>query len=173
MSSLWIWAFVVTLKDRSVCWFAAAIFVPLQGTPTWHLHTKLYKFGSSIFPNISHMKCCMYLILCEALCIFIFFHFPDLGLSVLNGLHFNLWWHRENRELLTVNEIIILHRVTRQDGPSGFGFELTFRLKKQAGETSPPSWPAELLQSLARYIFQTGVQITVGLKMHCCDKPFR
>lgn len=59
-----------------------------------------------------------------------------------------------------VDEIIILHRVTRQDGPSGFGFELTFRLKKQAGESSPPSWPAELLQSLARYIFQTGVQIT-------------
>ena len=51
---------------------------------------------------------------------------------------------------------LMLHRVTRRDSPSGFGFELTFRLKKQAGETSPPSWPAELLQSLARYVFQTG-----------------
>lgn len=50
-----------------------------------------------------------------------------------------------------------LLRVARRDSPSGFGFELTFRLKKQAGETSPPSWPAELLQSLARYVFQTGV----------------
>lgn len=46
------------------------------------------------------MKCCTHLILCEALCIFTFFYFPDLGLSVSNGLHFNLWWHRENREFL-------------------------------------------------------------------------
>ena len=54
-------------------------------------------------------------------------------------------------------------RVTRRDSPSGFGFELTFRLKKQVGETSPPSWPAELLQSLARYVFQTGRDINKGL----------
>ena len=49
-----------------------------------------------------------------------------------------------------------LTRVGRKESPSGFGFELTFRLKKQAGESSPPSWPAELLQCLARYVFQTG-----------------
>ena len=59
------------------------------------------------------------------------------------------------------NIVFHVHRVARRDSPSGFGFELTFRLKKQAGETSPPSWPAELLQSLARYVFQTGVYITV------------
>ena len=28
------------------------------------------------------------LILGEAICLLIFFHFPDSGLSVLNGLHF-------------------------------------------------------------------------------------
>ena len=49
-----------------------------------------------------------------------------------------------------------LNRVGRRESPSGFGFELTFRLKKQVGESSPPSWPAELLQSLARYVFRTG-----------------
>ena len=49
-----------------------------------------------------------------------------------------------------------LTRVGTKESPSGFGFELTFRLKKQAGESSPPSWPAELLQCLARYVFQTG-----------------
>jgi suppressor of fused-like protein len=43
------------------------------------------------------------------------------------------------------------------DGPSGYGFELTLRLKKQPGETAPPAWPAELLQQLARYVFQTGL----------------
>uniref|UniRef100_A0A9J8A137 Suppressor of fused homolog n=2 Tax=Cyprininae TaxID=2743694 RepID=A0A9J8A137_CYPCA len=37
----------------------------------------------------------------------------------------------------------------------GFGFELTFRLKREAGETAPPTWPAELMQGLARYVFQS------------------
>ncbi|OBS69532.1 hypothetical protein A6R68_01969 [Neotoma lepida] len=46
------------------------------------------------------------------------------------------------------------------DGPSGFGFELTFRLKRETGESAPPTWPAELMQGLARYVFQSGL---VGL----------
>ncbi|OQV17904.1 Suppressor of fused-like protein [Hypsibius exemplaris] len=42
------------------------------------------------------------------------------------------------------------------DGPiSGFGFELTFRLKRAAGELTPPLWPADFLQDLARYIFSS------------------
>ena len=47
---------------------------------------------------------------------------------------------------------------TRTTGPgeeSGFGFELTLRLKTQ-DEGDPPMWPATLLNSLARYVFQTG-----------------
>lgn len=43
------------------------------------------------------------------------------------------------------------------DGPSGFGFELTFRLLKDSSETSPPTWPARLMQSLAKYVFKTGI----------------
>lgn len=43
-------------------------------------------------------------------------------------------------------------RIAGQDQLSGFGFELSFRLICQ--ENSPPLWPAELLQSLARYVFQ-------------------
>lgn len=42
------------------------------------------------------------------------------------------------------------------EGPSGFGFELTFRLKREKGEMSPPTWPAALMQALARYVFQSG-----------------
>ncbi|KAG5672212.1 hypothetical protein PVAND_002356 [Polypedilum vanderplanki] len=37
---------------------------------------------------------------------------------------------------------------------SGFGIELTFRLKKH-NESQPPSWPATLLQQLAKYVFVT------------------
>lgn len=39
--------------------------------------------------------------------------------------------------------------------PSGFGFELTFRLRREKAEKSPPTWPAELMQVLARYVFQS------------------
>ncbi|EIT86238.1 BtrU protein [Fictibacillus macauensis ZFHKF-1] len=39
---------------------------------------------------------------------------------------------------------------------SGYGFELTFRLKKETGETEPPMWVISLLQNLARYVMSTG-----------------
>ena len=51
---------------------------------------------------------------------------------------------------------LLFNRYTGRDGPSGYGYELTFRLKKEPGESLPPTWPAELLQALARYVFQTG-----------------
>ncbi|XP_058651303.1 suppressor of fused homolog isoform X2 [Onychostoma macrolepis] len=63
-------------------------------------------------------------------------HYVSLGLSDLYG---------DNR----------VHEFTGQEGPSGFGFELTFRLKRETGETAPPTWPAELMQGLARYVFQS------------------
>jgi suppressor of fused-like protein len=49
-----------------------------------------------------------------------------------------------------------LYRFTGHENPSGFGFELTFRLKREDGETAPPTWPAALMQALARYVFQSG-----------------
>ncbi|XP_064419024.1 suppressor of fused homolog isoform X2 [Latimeria chalumnae] len=63
-------------------------------------------------------------------------HYVSFGLSDLYG---------DNR----------VHEFTGADGPSGFGFELTFRLKREAGESAPPTWPAELMQGLARYVFQS------------------
>lgn len=38
---------------------------------------------------------------------------------------------------------------------SGYGFELSFRLKFTT-ETEPPSWPSAWIQSWARYVFDTG-----------------
>ncbi|XP_042192628.1 suppressor of fused homolog isoform X2 [Callorhinchus milii] len=63
-------------------------------------------------------------------------HYVSFGLSDLYG---------DNR----------VHEFTGLEGPSGFGFELTFRLRREAGETAPPTWPAELMQGLARYVFQS------------------
>ncbi|MFD6154884.1 suppressor of fused domain protein [Nocardia sp. NPDC060256] len=41
-------------------------------------------------------------------------------------------------------------------GESGWGFEFTFRLVRKAADTEPPVWPANFLQNLARYVFQSG-----------------
>lgn len=57
---------------------------------------------------------------------------------------------------LCVLEQLLCCRCQGTEGPSGFGFELTFRLKREPGETNPPTWPATLMQALARYVFQTG-----------------
>lgn len=56
---------------------------------------------------------------------------------------------------------------------SGMGFELTFRLLKTAEELKeeeenpgkrirPPTWPANLMQNLARYCFRTGNRLCFG-----------
>lgn len=52
---------------------------------------------------------------------------------------------------------------------SGMGFELTFRLIRHKTEPTvsmiaerPPTWPANLLQALARYVFQTGNRLCAG-----------
>lgn len=39
---------------------------------------------------------------------------------------------------------------------SGYGFELTFRLRAVEGATEAPKWVFSLLQNLARYVFNTG-----------------
>jgi hypothetical protein len=38
---------------------------------------------------------------------------------------------------------------------SGWGFELSFRVKRRREKESPPEWPLPLLQKLARYVFNT------------------
>lgn len=51
------------------------------------------------------------------------------------------------------------------DMPSGFGFELTFRLKKDSDE--PPIWPVNMLQNLARHVFSTGDCFDAGHHLDC------
>lgn len=51
-------------------------------------------------------------------------------------------------------------------GTSGYGFELTFRLKR-GDEEQPPVWPMNLLQNLARYVFSSGNVFGPGHHMSC------
>lgn len=48
---------------------------------------------------------------------------------------------------------------------SGYGFELSFRLKKTSEE--PPIWPVNLLQNLARYVFSSGNVFADGHHLDC------
>ncbi|XP_055331047.1 suppressor of fused homolog [Paramacrobiotus metropolitanus] len=48
------------------------------------------------------------------------------------------------------------------DAPSGLGMEMTFRLKRKAGQLAPPAWPGELLQGLARYLYASGNSFVAG-----------
>lgn len=60
-------------------------------------------------------------------------------------------------------------RITDVTTPGGFGFELTFRLKKEDNEQNPPTWPAAVMQALAKYVFQTGNVLCSGdhVSWHC------
>jgi len=46
-------------------------------------------------------------------------------------------------------------------GVSGFGFELTFRVARQAGDEAP-YWPVQMLQRLARYVFRSSNVFRAG-----------
>jgi hypothetical protein len=48
---------------------------------------------------------------------------------------------------------------------SGFGFEMTFRLS--AREKEPPTWPLEILQGIARHVFDAGVRFEEGKFIKC------
>lgn len=49
------------------------------------------------------------------------------------------------------------HPSSDQNEPSGFGFELSFRLLKDPSDLSPPTWPARVMQTLAKYVFKSGI----------------
>lgn len=48
---------------------------------------------------------------------------------------------------------------------SGYGFELTMRLKRE-GEGEPPVWPMNMLQNLGRYVFGSGNVFAAGHYMN-------
>ncbi|CAG5075898.1 Similar to Sufu: Suppressor of fused homolog (Mus musculus) [Cotesia congregata] len=70
-------------------------------------------------------------------------HYISLGLSDLHG---------DGR----------LHAKSMPGQPSGFGFELTFRLLQEPEEKTPPTWPANVMQQLAKYVFTSGNMLLPG-----------
>uniref|UniRef100_A0A2C9LFB6 Suppressor of fused homolog n=1 Tax=Biomphalaria glabrata TaxID=6526 RepID=A0A2C9LFB6_BIOGL len=68
-------------------------------------------------------------------------------------------WHYVTYGLSDLHGDGRVHVFKGRDQPSGFGFELTFRLKKDSNENVPPSWPVTLLNDLSRYVFKTGIEL--------------
>lgn len=65
-------------------------------------------------------------------------------------------WHYISFGLSDLHGDGRVHEISDPTSPSGFGFELTFRLKREPGETAPPTWPAAVMQALAKYVFGSG-----------------
>ncbi|XP_049804472.1 suppressor of fused homolog [Schistocerca nitens] len=78
-------------------------------------------------------------------------------------------WHYISFGLSDLHGDGRVHDITGPESPSGFGFELTFRLKREPGETAPPTWPATVMQSLAKYVFQSDNVLCAGdhVSWHC------
>ncbi|XP_066991614.1 suppressor of fused homolog [Anabrus simplex] len=78
-------------------------------------------------------------------------------------------WHYISFGLSDLHGDGRVHDVTGPHTPSGFGFELTFRLKREPEETAPPTWPAALMQALAKYVFQSANTLCAGdhVSWHC------
>ncbi|XP_065564796.1 suppressor of fused homolog [Artemia franciscana] len=78
-------------------------------------------------------------------------------------------WHYISFGLSDLHGDGRVHRFSGPGFPSGFGFELSFRLKKKPEEKSPPTWPASLMQALARYVFTTDNVLQPGdhVTWHC------
>ncbi|WP_454812230.1 suppressor of fused domain protein [Labrys neptuniae] len=72
------------------------------------------------------------------------------GVSVYQGAGDTPHWH-----YVTYGLTELFGKESSDPDESGFGFELTFRLRR-GEETEPPKWPFEMLQGLGRYVFNTG-----------------
>lgn len=72
------------------------------------------------------------------------------GISIFEGTGDEPHWH-----YVTYGLTELFGKESSDPDESGYGFELTFRLKR-GDETEPPRWPFENLQALGRYVFDSG-----------------
>lgn len=78
-------------KHRHFCWFLTAILVSLWGTTTLssvNLGKKLYQY----FRITGNITKAWVFAKVFWIYLFIFFHFPDSGLSLSHRIDFHFWW---------------------------------------------------------------------------------
>ena len=76
---------------------------------------------------------------------------PLQGISAYKRLAPVPHWH-----YITYGFSELYDKKSQNKAISGWGFELTFRLKTEASSEEPPAWVLNFLQNLARYVFQSG-----------------
>ncbi len=86
---------------------------------------------------------------------------PLDGVEVWESEHGTPHWH-----YITYGFTELYEKEGDDPEESGYGFELTFRLKR-GSEEQPPAWPVNLLQNLARYVFSSGNVFGPGHHMSC------
>ena len=88
-------------------------------------------------------------------------HYVSCGLS---GKHdkCNVYWVLYNYQIDLHGDARVHPPAPSPDHPSGYGFELTFRLKRDPGQNQPPTWPAALLNSISKYVFESENKLVPG-----------
>jgi len=76
---------------------------------------------------------------------------PIRGISAYKRLDPLPHWH-----FITYGFTELYGKESENEEVSGWGFELTMRLKTEPAEEEPPGWALVFLQNLARYVFSTG-----------------
>ena len=76
---------------------------------------------------------------------------PIRGISAYKRLDPVPHWH-----FITYGFSELYEKQSENKDVSGWGFELTMRLKTDAAAEEPPGWTLSFLQNLARYVFNTG-----------------
>jgi len=76
---------------------------------------------------------------------------PLPGISAYKRLTPEPHWH-----FITYGFSELYEKVSENKDFSGWGFELTFRLKTKPETSEPPLWALNFLQNLARYVFESG-----------------
>lgn len=79
------------------------------------------------------------------------------GISVYNVRGDNPHWH-----FITYGLTELYEKESDNKEKNGYGFELTFRLKKDRNETDVPNWAINFLNNIANYIFKTGTIFNEG-----------
>jgi suppressor of fused-like protein len=85
---------------------------------------------------------------------------PLRGISAYKRLEPAPHWH-----FVTYGFSELYEKTSDIKEESGWGFELTFRLKTEPDSEDPPVWVLNFLQNLARYVFQTGNEFGFGQYM--------
>ncbi|SFS42225.1 suppressor of fused domain protein [Marininema halotolerans] len=86
---------------------------------------------------------------------------PLNGISVYERIEPIPHWH-----YVTYGFSELFEKESENPAVSGYGFEFTFRLKKEAVHSEPPMWVSHFLNNLARYVFSSGNVFEVGHHMN-------